>query len=145
MALDAMVLKLANGKVADLNFFLDLFDRADADRSGHVDSDELFDVLKEAGFNVTKEGIEAMIAHVDEDGDGDISRDEWMKSVAHYLDKKKKNRRIDLRTIRDSTRLLVANGSSESSDRSVGKVSFPVKEGDSSDPLSEEKAMLVIG
>lgn len=145
VALDAMVLKLANGKVADLNFFLDLFDRADADRSGHVDSDELFDVLKEAGFNVTKEGIEAMIAHVDEDGDGDISRDEWMKSVAHYLDKKKKNRRIDLRTIRDSTRLLVANGSSESSDRSVGKVSFPVKEGDSSDPLSEEKAMLVIG
>ena len=149
VALDSMVLKLADGKMANLEFFLDLFDKADSDNSGDVDGDELFEVLQEAGMmNVTKEGIEAMITHVDEDGDGAISRDEWTESVSHYLEKKKKSHRIDLRTLRENSKsLLVARNGSSDSDRGSGDISFPIKEYDeeSSGHENEEYYMPVLG
>ena len=128
VALDSMVLKLASGKIANLEFFLDLFEKADSDGSGDIDSDELFEVLQQAGMNVTKEGIEAMITHVDEDGDGEISRDEWSESVSHYLEKKKTSYRIDLRTLRDNSKspLVVRNGRSDS-DCGSGDTSPPIK------------------
>jgi Kef-type K+ transport system membrane component KefB len=125
-ALDAMVLKRNNGKVADLDFFVEIFDKADADGSGDVDADELLEELKEAGMNVTKEGVEAMIAHVDEDGDGKLSREEWTESVNHYLKKKKNCHKIDLRSlVRDSSGNLDIKDGSDSD--GSGKISFPIK------------------
>jgi len=109
-----------------LDFFVEIFDKADADGSGDVDADELLEELKEAGMNVTKEGVEAMIAHVDEDGDGKLSREEWTESVNHYLKKKKNCHKIDLRSlVRDSSGNLDIKDGSDSD--GSGKISFPIK------------------
>ena len=132
VALDTLILKQGNGKPADLEFFMDLFNMADADDSGNVDGDELLQVLLKAGMNVTKDGIEAMIAHVDEDEDGEISKEEWETSVSHYLEKKKNNHRIDIRTlIANSSRdLAVSDGSGNNSDTNSSEeiTSFPITE-----------------
>jgi len=90
-ALDTMVLKRATGEMADLKYFMQIFDNSDTDGSGTLDGDELFEVLKREGMIVTKEGIGAMIAHADVDNDGEISRSEWEASVSHYLEQKSTN------------------------------------------------------
>ena len=87
VALDTMVLKRSNGQPIDKEFLMHLFRMVDADGNGNVDSDELYEGLTDAGFTVTKEGIDAMIASIDEDQDGTISLDEWEKAITLYLDK----------------------------------------------------------
>lgn len=94
LALDSISLKRPNGEESTLDFFMNLFDFTDSDGSGVIDESELYVVLDSAGISVTKEGLAAMIAVVDLDGDGEISRDEWNHSIAHYLEQKKVPQRI---------------------------------------------------
>ena len=63
-------------------FLLELFDRMDADGSGEIDEDELFEALKEAGLaGVTTKQVKMMMKVADDNGDGVISRDEWTALV----------------------------------------------------------------
>ena len=88
-ALDRIVqLQLGNDQVASEKFFYSIFEKADIEDSGFVNGDELFSVLTEVGMDVTREGIGAMIEHVDIDGDGKISHFEWEKYVDKYFDTK---------------------------------------------------------
>jgi len=121
-ALDTMVLKRSNGELADMKFFMDLFDQADTDGSGDVDGDELFEVLTQAGLSVTKEGIHTMIAHVDEDGDGDISRVEWEACMMHYLEQKKNSKKTSLIGLLGS-----AEENNDPDSKSDDNASFPIK------------------
>ena len=121
-ALDTMVLKRSNGELADMKFFMDLFDQADADGSGYIDGNELFEVLTEGGLNVTMEGINAMIAHVDEDGDGDISSVEWEACMMHYLEQKKNVITMSLVGLLGS-----AEENNNPDSKSDDNASFPIK------------------
>jgi hypothetical protein len=48
---------------------------------------------------VTRERLAAMIAVVDEEGNGQISCGEWEKAIKSYLDQKKKPRKMSLSDI----------------------------------------------
>ena len=89
VALDIMILKRSNGQPLNKEFFIHLFHMVDSDGNGCVDGDELYEALTDAGFHVTKEGLDAMLVIMDEDGDGNISLDEWEKAISVYLDKMK--------------------------------------------------------
>lgn len=89
-ALDRIVeLKLRSGQANNTLFFLSVFDKADARRSGYVNACELHDVLTESGMSVTKEEICTIIDHIDIDDDGKISRLQWETYVNHYFENKK--------------------------------------------------------
>jgi Ca2+-binding EF-hand superfamily protein len=78
----------SNGSQPDLNFFLALFDLFDTDGSGSLDSDELYNALLNTGIVITREGLAAMIAAVDDNQDGEICREEWENAIKFYLQKK---------------------------------------------------------
>ena len=111
-ALDAMSLRRGNGEDLSEEFFQNLFHVADTDGSGDVDEDELFKVLDDAGMKLTKEGLDALVASVDEDGDGKISRAEWNQAIAQYFEMRKR-RNVTEVSIEDTSDLEVV-------------VSFPV-------------------
>ena len=92
-ALETMTMTRKDGKPADLEFFMDIFNKIDADGGGTVDEDELFNALKSAGMEVTRDGLKQMIAVVDENGDGEISREEWKNAIEYFLSKKKRDSR----------------------------------------------------
>eukprot|EP00553_Chaetoceros_curvisetus_P007237 CAMPEP_0204617594 /NCGR_PEP_ID=MMETSP0717-20131115/4525_1 /ASSEMBLY_ACC=CAM_ASM_000666 /TAXON_ID=230516 /ORGANISM="Chaetoceros curvisetus" /LENGTH=469 /DNA_ID=CAMNT_0051631163 /DNA_START=242 /DNA_END=1651 /DNA_ORIENTATION=+ len=94
--LDTMTIKRTNGEELSLDFFMKLFDIVDTDGSGTFNEDDLSFVLNGAGMTVTRERLTAMIAVVDEDGNGQISREEWKKAIQPYLDKKKHCRTMSL-------------------------------------------------
>ena len=109
-ALDSLSTKLSNGQDATLPFFMNMFEMADLDGSGDVDESELLSVFDQVGLRITKEGLSALIAAVDEDGDGVISRQEWKDAITLHLEKKEKLSRTP-----------------SMSDDSNGDISFPVK------------------
>lgn len=119
-ALDTMVLKRANGELADVKFFMEIFDKADIDRNGSLDADELYTVLDAEGMNVTKEGISAMITHVDADGDGEIDRAEWEESITHYLDEKMNKKKVSLRTLLEDSTHKLPKSAVGNEERSIG-------------------------
>ncbi len=53
--------------------FSELFTYYDADGSGDIDRDELGNILKSLGEDVTESKLDALMREVDEDGDGDVS------------------------------------------------------------------------
>ena len=54
-----------------------LFDQADTDRSGEVDEEELKNLLQQLRLDETVD-LESLWAHLDADGNGLVSRDEWI-------------------------------------------------------------------
>jgi hypothetical protein len=91
-AFDAMLDK-KNGNVS-VDDFMRLFDEIDSDGGGTVDQDELYDALQQAGVNISKDGLSTMIAMVDENNDGEISREEWKAAVDFYFEKKSFDNKI---------------------------------------------------
>jgi Kef-type K+ transport system membrane component KefB/Ca2+-binding EF-hand superfamily protein len=91
--------KRANGEELDLKFFMNLFNIVDTDGSGTFGEEDLLFVLKGAGMSVTRERLAAMIAVVDEEGNGQISVREWEKAITSYLAQKKKPRKMSLADI----------------------------------------------
>ena len=88
-ALDSMTqMKRNDGKPVDMEFFMHIFNKIDTDGGGTVDEDELYTALKASGIEVTRDGLKQMIAVVDENADGEISKDEWQAAIEHYLDVK---------------------------------------------------------
>ena len=83
-----------------------MFDIVDADGSGEVDADKLYETLKNAGVSVMKEGMDAMIAAIDEDNNGNISREEWEKAMKFYFNEKKKQNQPFLEEEDDVENLL---------------------------------------
>ena len=88
-AVDRMMqLKLHDGEAANVQFFNDIFKKADTQRCGYINGDELYVALTEFGVTITREGIDAMIDYVDIEGDGRISRSEWDTYVNKYFENK---------------------------------------------------------
>jgi Ca2+-binding EF-hand superfamily protein len=56
---------------------MDVFKRADTDGSGSLDMDEMRTCLADADLNLAAEEIEFLVQQVDEDGDGDVTFDEF--------------------------------------------------------------------
>ena len=63
---------------------LRLFDRLDKDKSGTIDRSELEAALTSAGHAVNILALEAMLSVADEDKDGQISKDEWLR-ICHAV------------------------------------------------------------
>jgi hypothetical protein len=56
----------------------ELFDKIDVDHGGSIDKNELKQALLDAGVNPSKFGLDLMFKAVDKDGDGSISKEEWL-------------------------------------------------------------------
>ena len=65
----------------------DLFDLYDADASGTIDNDELMSVLRLLGEHPTSEEVDAMIAEVDENKNGDLTLNEFLTVYAVTVQK----------------------------------------------------------
>lgn len=56
-----------------------IFDQIDVDNSGTIDAEELVMALQSVGIDTTeREGLR-MMQYADTDGDGTLSRDEWLQ------------------------------------------------------------------
>lgn len=77
------------GGNASMGFFMGMFDKIDADHGGTVDEDELFAALNGSGVKITREGLATMIAMVDDNNDGVISREEWKNAIDFVLEQEK--------------------------------------------------------
>lgn len=66
---------LNNDQIAKLK---EVFDHFDADKSGSIDADELGNVFKAMGQEMTAEELNSLIAGVDDDGSGQIEFNEFM-------------------------------------------------------------------
>lgn len=62
-----------------------LFDKLDSDHSGYIDKGELREALKQSGVKVNYLSLEAMMKAADENGDGKISREEWLHMCHHIF------------------------------------------------------------
>ncbi len=62
-----------------------LFDKLDSDHSGYIDKGELREALKQSGMKVNSLSLEAMMKAADENGDGKISREEWLHMCHHIF------------------------------------------------------------
>ena len=54
------------------------FEHFDADHDGFISSSELRKAMKKTKINLTKSQIEVMIKEADNDGDGQVSYDEFV-------------------------------------------------------------------
>ena len=87
VTIDSMTqMKRNDGKPVVMEFFMNIFNRIDTDGGGTVDEDELYIALKSSGIEVARDGLKQMIAVVDENADGEISKEEWQAAIEHYLD-----------------------------------------------------------
>ena len=91
-ALETMTMTRKDGKPADMEYFMDIFNKIDADGSGTVDEDELFTALNASGIEITRDNLKQMVAVVDENGDGEISREEWQEAISYFLQSKNKDK-----------------------------------------------------
>jgi len=60
---------------------IDAFNRFDLDGNGHIEADELLEVLKAAGVNATEQTATEQIAEVDADKNGTIEFQEFLQIV----------------------------------------------------------------
>ena len=49
----------------------------------------MYEALIGAGLDITEEGVLTLFAMIDEDGNGNIDRDEWRDTVEFYLELEK--------------------------------------------------------
>lgn len=74
-----MTVKLPQGQTEDeINEIGDVFDMYDADMSGEIQRDELEVVMKSLGYSLTHDQFSAMFRVLDLDGDGSITREEFI-------------------------------------------------------------------
>ena len=86
---------------------------------------ELFSVLTEVGIDITREGINAMIEHVDIEGDGRISHSEWEQYVDKYFDTKNGVKKSNLRDLH-TTLHTDTDDFGYSHDKERSDFSFPI-------------------
>ena len=129
-AVDRMMqLKLHDGEAANVQFFNDIFKKADTQRCGYISGDELYVALTEFGVTITREGIDAMIDYVDIEGDGRISRSEWDTYVNKYFENKcasKKKKQLRHKQLDTSLSTVVELGISHHDDEDGSDISFPI-------------------
>ncbi len=62
---------LADDKTKEsLEVFVAVFDKIDADGSGEIDQEEMFEALADVGLDITEEGVLTLFSMIDEDGNG---------------------------------------------------------------------------
>mmetsp|Transcript_42786 Transcript_42786/g.118185 ORF Transcript_42786/g.118185 Transcript_42786/m.118185 type:complete len:161 (-) Transcript_42786:209-691(-) len=82
MDIDSMGVKLTEDQVEEFKEAFALFDR---DGDGTITADELGVVLRSLGRNPTMEELNAMVADVDDDGNGKIDFPEFLRLMASKL------------------------------------------------------------
>lgn len=63
-----------------------VFRTIDADESGIINLDELYDVMARSGFEITKAAAADILTNIDKDGSGDIDIDEFVEFFCHVAD-----------------------------------------------------------
>ena len=55
----------------NLEIYVAVFDKIDADGGGSIDQEEMYEALIDAGLDITEEGVITLVAMIDEDGNGE--------------------------------------------------------------------------
>ncbi|KAL7533339.1 hypothetical protein ACHAWF_008301 [Thalassiosira exigua] len=85
----------------NVEVFVAVFDKIDADGGGEIDQDEMYQSLVDAGLDISEEGVVTLVNMIDADGNGDIDRDEWRETVEFYLEMKREEEEAKLQTLED--------------------------------------------
>ncbi len=74
----------------------DLFDLVDVDHGGTIDSNELWTLLRQIGYEIAPSDVKRMLMEIDDDGNGEIDFDEFKLVMtqgtykAEYIDEVRK-------------------------------------------------------
>ncbi len=90
VVLDTLSLHRPNGTEFTVDFLMKMFETADVDENGELDIDEFCEALQNGGVEISTEDLAALVAVVDQNSDGLISRDEWEQAITHYMELKHK-------------------------------------------------------
>lgn len=127
-AMDIFVLNSSQKAEIDLDFFLSIFEKADADKSGEISGKELCKTLSDSGMTVTREGVNALLFQMDEDRDGNISREEFTAAASFYLKKIERRKDVSLRNLLGLPDKTPPEGNIVSgSSPNPQEVSFPIR------------------
>lgn len=88
-----------DGQAVNDEVLMAIFDKIDVNGDGGLQEDELYSALQEAGFpGLNLQVVKRMMREADEDGNGEISREEWRDLVKGYFATKN----IESRNLRPS-------------------------------------------
>ncbi|KAL4237820.1 hypothetical protein ACF0H5_002532 [Mactra antiquata] len=83
--------KLTEEQIAEFRLAFSVFDK---DGDGTISTNELSNVLKNMGQNLTDEDLDEMIQEVDEDGNGEIDFDEFLTMMENKMQYKENEEEI---------------------------------------------------
>lgn len=65
--------------------FHQAFDRFDTNKDGHINVQELGEIMKHLGKNLPEKDLKALLSKFDKDADGTISFEEYLMLLEKYL------------------------------------------------------------
>ena len=79
-------LDIPEEKIAEYKEAFDMFDR---DKQGTISCDEIYKIMKNFGYPISRKEVEGMIAEIDTSGDGELDFEEFvtlMQKSTQYID-----------------------------------------------------------
>ena len=76
----------SHGESAFIALATTIFNQTDADKSGFIDTSELFDCLGKLGMKLSDEQLLAVLERYDDDGNGQLDGQEWLNVVSDLVD-----------------------------------------------------------
>ena len=75
-----------HGEAAFVALATTVFNQTDADKSGYIDTSELFDCLGKLGMKISDDQLVAVLNQYDDDGNGQLDEQEWINVVSDLVD-----------------------------------------------------------
>ena len=67
---------------ADLAAFREVFDLVDKDKSGAIETEEVEELTKLLGLDLTRDEVELLVREIDKDGNGEVDFEEFLLVMA---------------------------------------------------------------
>ncbi|XP_071050521.1 troponin C, isoallergen Bla g 6.0101-like [Onthophagus taurus] len=86
------------------------FDGFDVDKKGNIPVDMIGQILDMLGHQLTAEELQAIVSEIDEDGNGEMSFEEFAHLAARFLVEEEEDTEAILRELKDAFRLYDKEG-----------------------------------